>query len=144
MNNEASTDNAAGAQATGRTAIHVLMVEDEKAFIETLVPFIELNGYKVDAAENGVDALKLVMAKDYDLILCDMQMPKLSGDMFYLAVERVKPQQCKRFIFMTGHKGDPKTDDFIRKINGMLLWKPFEAEELLNTMQLVLQTNTPS
>ncbi len=144
MNNEPSSDNDAGAAATGRKAIHVLMVEDEKAFIETLVPFIELNGYKVDAAENGVDALKLVMAKDYDLILCDMQMPKLSGDMFYLAVERVKPQQCKRFVFMSGHKGDPKTDDFIRKINGMLLWKPFEAEELLNTMQLVLQTNTPS
>ena len=144
MNNDASPDIAAGAQASGRKAIQVLMVEDERAFIEALVPYIELNGYKVDAAENGVDALKLVMGKDYDLILCDMQMPKLSGDMFYMAVERVKPKQCTRFIFMTGHKGDPKIDEFIRKISGILLWKPFEAEELMNTMQLVLQTNAPS
>jgi hypothetical protein len=67
-----------------------------------------------------------------------MVMPNLPGDMFYLAVERTKPGLCKRFLFMTGHAADPKWDSFIRKVNGVILWKPFELHELMERIALVL------
>ena len=118
----------------------VLLLEDEGAFTDVLRTSLEMNGYKVSSVVNGVEGLKLVMAHDFDIIVCDMMMPNLAGDMFYIAVERIKPHLCKRFIFISGYKGESKIDQFIRKINGTLLWKPFDTADLLNTMQLVMQT----
>jgi hypothetical protein len=66
-----------------------------------------------------------------------MVMPNLAGDMFYLAVERVKPQMCRRFIFSTGHQDDPKIDAFIRKVNGLVLWKPFALQALTEAIQVI-------
>ena len=99
------------------------------------------NGYKVDSVVNGVEGLRLVMAQDYDVIVCDIMMPKLAGDMFYMAIERTKPHLCKRFIFISGYKGEANIDNFIRKINGILLWKPFRMSDLLDTIQLVLESS---
>jgi two-component system, NtrC family, sensor kinase len=79
-----------------------------------------------------------IMARDFDLILCDLVMPNLPGDMFYLAVERTKQHLCKRFVFMTGHRADPKWDGFIRKVGGVVIWKPFSLPKLVTMMQQVL------
>lgn len=118
----------------------VLLLEDEGALTEVLKVHLEMNAWQVTAVANGVDGLKHIMERDFDIIVCDMMMEKLSGDMFYVAVERTKPHLCKRFIFMTGYKGNTKIEDFIRKVNGLMLWKPFEAYELLDTMKMVLQS----
>jgi len=118
----------------------VLLLEDEGAFTDILKTYLELNGFSVTCVGNGVEGLRMVMASDFDVIICDMMMPNLPGDMFYVAVERTKPHLCKRFIFMTGYKGEKKIEDFIRKVQGVMLWKPFEMHDLLETMQLVLRT----
>ena len=60
------------------------------------------------------------MVSDYSVILCDMVMPNLAGDMFYVAVERVKPHLCRRIVFVTGHQGDRKVDEFIPQRPGLL------------------------
>ena len=65
-------------------------------------------------------------------------MPNLPGDMFYLAVERTKPQLCKKFIFMTGFAGDPKWQAFISRVKGVVLAKPFEFHLLLESITRVL------
>ena len=117
-----------------------LLLEDEGALTEVLQVHLEMNGWQVTAVANGVDGLKHVMQRDFDIIVCDMMMEKLAGDMFYMAVERSKPHLCKRFVFMTGYKGNQKIEDFIRRVNGLMLWKPFDAYELLDTMKMVLQS----
>jgi CheY-like chemotaxis protein len=139
-NSESQDPSPTGARIFGGPK-SVLLLEDEGAFTDILKTYLELNGYVVTCAGNGVDGLKLVMASDFDCIICDMMMPNLPGDMFYIAVERTKPHLCKRFVFMTGYKGEKKIEDFIRKIQGVLMWKPFEMHDLLDTMQLVLRTS---
>ena len=118
-----------------------LLLEDEGALTEVLKVHLEMNAWEVTAVNNGLDGLKQVMERDFDIIVCDMMMEKLAGDMFYRAVERAKPHLCKRFVFMTGYKGNKKIEQFIRDVNGLMLWKPFEAYELLDTMRAVLQAN---
>jgi DNA-binding response OmpR family regulator len=118
---------------------HILMLEDETALTEELAPFFTYNGYNLVSVTNGVDGLKQIMARDFSVIICDMMMPNLPGDMFYRAVERTKPQLCKRFIFITGFKGNRDIEDFIRKINGIMLWKPFQTHELMDAIQVVLK-----
>jgi two-component system response regulator CpxR len=118
---------------------HILMLEDETALTDELMPYFAHNGYDFVAVTNGVDGLRQIIAKDFSAIICDMLMPSLPGDLFYRAVERTKPHLCKRFIFITGYKGNRDIEEFIRKIHGVLLWKPFEARQLMDAVQTILQ-----
>ena len=115
------------------------MLEDETALTEELTPFFAYSGYHLVSVTNGVDGLKQVIARDFAAIICDMMMPNLPGDMFYRAVERTRPQLCKRFIFITGYKGNRDIEDFIHKVHGVILWKPFETQQLMDAIQLVIQ-----
>lgn len=115
----------------------LLMVEDDPELTRVLTECLQTEGFEVTCVQNGVDGLKRIMAGDYDIVLCDMVMPHLAGDMFYRAVERVRPHICKRFIFMTGHKGDPKIDAFIRQVRGLMLWKPFQMHDLMDAIQVI-------
>ena len=117
----------------------ILLLEDDDQFASILQEFLELYSCKVTRVKDGVEGLRRIVTADFDLILCDMVMPTFPGDKFYIAVERVKPMLCKRFIFMTGHKADPKWDSFIRGVRGLILWKPFQMHELLTAMRTIFR-----
>lgn len=119
----------------------VLILEDDSAFAEMLRVFLESNSFKVTWATDGLAGLHRVMATDFDIILCDLVMPNVPGNMFYVAVERTKKYLCKRFVFMTGHKTDPKWNGFLSKVDGPVLGKPFALSDLLSTIQTVLTEN---
>jgi DNA-binding NtrC family response regulator len=76
---------------------------------------------------------------DFDVILTDMVLQGHSGEDFYNEVERVTPELCRRFIFMTGHEAEPRTDNFIRRSRALMLWKPFSLADLLTATQTVRQ-----
>jgi len=119
----------------------VLILEDDRDFAAMLKDALQFEGYQVTIVANGAEGLKKMMAGEFDVILCDMVMENFPGDMFYLAVERIRPQQCKRFIFMTGHKGDQKIEQFINNIQGLMLWKPFEMSELHEMIRIIKGKN---
>ena len=119
----------------------VLMLEDDLIFAKVVREFLESHSFEVTCVTNGVDGLREVMNKDFDIILCDLVMPNLPGDKFHYAVERTRKDLCKRFVFMTGHKADPKWDPFLSKVDGPVLEKPFSLEDLLSTIQTVLTEN---
>jgi DNA-binding response OmpR family regulator len=114
-----------------------LVVEDDNSFAFIVKQYMESWGYTVTIANDGVQGIKRVIADDYSIILCDMLMPNLAGDMFYKAVERVKPKTCKRFIFMTGNHNDENINKFIREVKGLIIWKPFKMHVLHETVQAV-------
>ena len=125
------------------------MLEDDENFSEVFGEYLQRKGFKVVCVPNGAEGLRKILAADFDVILCDMVMPGFPGDMFYLAASRTKPHLLKRFIFMTGFQGDPKIDEFIRRIRGVVLWKPFQAGEMMERIDMVLakadglQSNVP-
>jgi DNA-binding NarL/FixJ family response regulator len=79
------------------------------------------------------------MAMDFDVIVCDLMMPHMPGDMFYLAVQKTKPHLCKRFIFITGHNNNPRVVDFLKRVDGLAVFKPVPSEELVRMISLVLK-----
>ena len=115
----------------------VLLLEDDPAFKEIMTSFINENGYSVVAVQNGVEGVHEVLASDFEIILCDMQMPTLPGDMFYRAVERMRPHLCDRFVFMTGYRGNGKATDFITSVSGTVLIKPFHVDDLMELFAFV-------
>ena len=119
--------------------LSVLMLDDEKDFTDIVQTYLEEHGFRVTCVKNGVEGLKKIMVMDFDAIVCDMMMPTLPGDMFYLAVQKTKPHLCKRFLFVTGHKGEKKIDDFIRSVKGLMIFKPVQLHELLGAIRAVIK-----
>lgn len=119
----------------------LLLVEDDEPYAQILKEYLETSNFVVTLAKNGVEGLKQVMAADFDVIICDMLMPNMPGDMFYIAVERTKPALTKRFIFITGHESDPKIATFLKQVRGLSLFKPFQMHQLLEAIEVLLKKN---
>jgi DNA-binding NtrC family response regulator len=115
----------------------VLLLEDDETFKSILSEFLESNFYEVVSVANGADGVRAVLKEEFDIIICDMMMPKLPGDMFYVAVERMRPHLCRRFIFITGHRGNQKINNFIQQVKGTMLNKPFRMDDLLEAIAFV-------
>lgn len=122
------------AQAFEPNPESVLLLEDDAAFGESLQLFLESHSFFVTRVASGAEGLRQVAATDFDIILYDMVMPGLPGDQFYLAVERIKPRLCNRFVFMTDRSAEPKADGFIRRVRGVVLGKPFPLADLLTAI----------
>ncbi len=117
----------------------VLVVDDDVELAMMYKELLGSQGYSVNTVTNGVEALKLIMRHEVDAIICDMMMPQMAGDMFYLAVERVKPHLCARFVFVTSHVGDPKVEAFFNQVHGIVLYKPTTMGKLMGTLSLLSQ-----
>jgi CheY-like chemotaxis protein len=114
-----------------------LLLEDDESFREIMQAFLAEQGLDVVPVQNGVEGVHEVLASDFDAILCDMNMPTLPGDMFYRAVERMRPHLCERFIFMTGYRGNSKVNDFMKSVDGIALIKPFHMDDLQELLAFV-------
>ncbi len=117
---------------------NILLVDDDVDLADTLKALLESRNYVVTTVNNGAEALREVMAFDFDVIICDMLMPHMPGDMFYLAVQKTKPELCKRFLFVTGHAGNPRVEEFLKRIDGTVVFKPVLTEELVRMISFVL------
>ena len=117
---------------------HVLIVDDDIELLLVCQQLLETYGYQVSTAQNGVEALKVMKSQTVDAILCDLDMPELSGDLFYMAVGRTWPQLQKRFIFVTGHAEDTIYQGFLRGSKVTVLSKPVPVELLLAKLEAAL------
>jgi DNA-binding response OmpR family regulator len=114
-------------------------VEDDDSVSASTKEFLEQYSCQVTRVTNGVDGLQKVLNTEFDVVLCDIVTPTFPVDKFFIAVERIQPGTCDRFVFITGHMADPKWDAFIRSVHGLLLWRPFQMHELLSVVQMVIR-----
>jgi DNA-binding NtrC family response regulator len=115
----------------------ILIVEDDPQFSELLRNYLESQSFYVTCVSNAPEALRQMASTDFDVIVTEMVLPGPSGEDFYREVERVRPELCRRIVFMTGHNAEPRTDDFIRRVRALMLWKPFPLGDLLSAAQTV-------
>ena len=90
----------------------------------------------VTKARTGAEAVREVMETDFDVIICNMQMTQMPGEMFYRAVERVKPQLCSRFIFVATSATGRRAEKFIQNVDGLVLYKPVKIRHLTRMVTL--------
>ena len=108
----------------------VLLLEDRDDFRQILHEYLVSSSYQVTSVHSGIEGLRKIMKSRFDLIICDMLMPKMGGEMFYWAVTRVRPATRQRFLFFTGHKNNPSIDFFFHRIDATVLFKPFKLSAL--------------
>ena len=110
--------------------LKVLLLDDDEDFRDILRDYLVSRLYKVTEVGNGAEGLREIMRETCDLIVCDMMLPRVGGEMFYWAVTRVRPAARLRFVFITGYQNDPKVEHFFRRIQATVLVKPFKLEDL--------------
>ncbi len=120
----------------------ILVVEDEEAIRTALVDFLEYQGFNVTAAADGFEAERTAAEKQFDLILLDLMLPKISGEQL---CTRWRRDGLQTPIIMLTAKGLEK-----EKITGLNLGaddyitKPFSLEELLARINAVLRRTDPA
>jgi DNA-binding response OmpR family regulator len=116
----------------------VLVVDDDKQLASALQWILADENFLVDIAFDGEEAMMKVKAHEYDAVICDLKMPKLRGDEFYLKAKEVRPSLSDRFIFITGFAADPHIALFFNKHEVKYLVKPFSISVLIDCVKQLL------
>jgi len=71
-------------------------------------------------------------------VICDLQMPRLEGDLFFATVERAQPRLARRFVFITGMAEDDRYREFVVHVQSPVLRKPIQVTALLAEVAKVM------
>ena len=116
----------------------ILIIEDEAAIRRVLAKILseESDTYIVEDAEDGVQGLEKIKNNDYDLVLCDIKMPKMDGVEVLEAVKKIKPEIP--MVMISGH-GDMETAIQTMRLGAFdYISKPPDLNRLLNTVRNAL------
>jgi DNA-binding response OmpR family regulator len=116
----------------------ILVVDDDRQLASALQWILADENFLVDIAFDGEEAMLKVKAHEYDAVICDLKMPKLRGDEFYLKAKELRPSLTGRFIFITGFAADPHIALFFNKHDVKYLVKPFSISVLINCVKELL------
>lgn len=125
------------------TSRRILIVDDEQLVRDVCSELLSNEGYQVDTASDGIDALSKISAAVYDLIVLDINMPRLDGIDFYRKASRERTELNDRFLFITGDLyGESEALDFFCK-NSKVLKKPFTKKDFLDSVRQILSRPAP-
>lgn len=110
---------------------HVLVVEDEPALAVAVAEALGDAGFIVERAGDGEEGLTRLSEGTFDLIVCDLKMPRIDGMQFYRAMAAATPSLARRVIFVTGDVAGTDAERFLEETGCRWLSKPFRLGDLL-------------
>jgi DNA-binding NtrC family response regulator len=121
---------------------NILLIEDEAAIRRVLSKILseENKNYKISEAEDGLQGIDLIKKEDFDLVLCDIKMPKMDGVEVLEAIKKIKP--VTPVVMISGH-GDLETAVNTMRLGAFdYISKPPDLNRLLNTVRNALDRKT--
>ncbi len=121
----------------------ILVIDDEEMIVSAVHE--ALREHEVVVETEGKSALRrLLDGQRFDLVLCDLMMPEMSGMDLYTRVKEQIPEQAERFVFMTGGAFTPRSRSFLASVPNLRLEKPFELQHLLSLVREHLRERAPA
>jgi DNA-binding NtrC family response regulator len=118
----------------------ILIIDDEKAIRKTLTEILGFEGYKIDEAADGEEGLRKFKEKNYDLVLCDIKMPKLDGIEF---LEKAKEINYEiPIIIISGHGNIETAVEAVKKGAYDYISKPPDLNRMLITLRNAMDKTT--
>lgn len=115
----------------------ILLIDDDKNLNKVIQYQLQQQGYNVDTAVNGTDGLRLFRRNTYDIIICDIQMPDISGIEVLQEVRKQNNQVI--FLIITAYGSVENAVEACRLGADDYLTKPFGKEQLLFTLEKALR-----
>jgi two-component system, NtrC family, nitrogen regulation response regulator NtrX len=119
---------------------NILIIDDERAIRNVLKDILGNEGYKVDEAADGEEGLKKFLATTFDVVLCDIKMPKLDGIEFLQKATEANPDVP--IIMISGHGNIETAVDAVKKGAYDYISKPPDLNRLLITIRNAMDKNT--
>jgi CheY-like chemotaxis protein len=123
------------ASASGR----ILVVEDEATVAQLIVDVLREEGHHVEAVLDSREGLTRISRSKYDLVICDLRMPRLDGPAFFEALVAAGSPVQNQIMFITGDTLAPRTLEFLEPHRLPYLAKPFLVEELKLAVHRMLE-----
>ncbi len=111
----------------------ILIIDDERAIRKTLTEILGFEGYKIEEAADGEEGLKKFQEKTYDVVLCDIKMPKLDGIEFLSKATAINPDVP--IIMISGHGNIETAVEAVKKGAFDYISKPPDLNRLLITIR---------
>ena len=124
------------AQAISRRIKRILVADDDKIVQSVVTEALELMGFEVATAGNGLEALSVFLESSFDLVLTDLQMPVMDGLRLASRIKSRSPNTP--VILLTGVDRETVGGKMVRAFVDSVIFKPFRLEELEETVQLAL------
>ncbi|HPE87684.1 MAG: sigma-54 dependent transcriptional regulator [Bacteroidales bacterium] len=116
----------------------ILIIDDEKSIRRTLREILEYEKYEIDEAGDGIEALEKIEAQSFDLILCDIKMPRMDGTE---VLEKALEMTEAPIIMISGHGNIETAVEAIKKGAYDYIAKPLDLNRLLVTLRNALDKN---
>jgi two-component system NtrC family sensor kinase len=126
---------ARGGQLDAIAGASILVVEDEAKLASAVLDALRDAGYIVDHAADGEEALSKIAVQAFDLVICDLKMPRVDGMAFYKRLSAAAPGLSKRVIFVTGDVAGTDAEKFLEESGCPWLAKPFRLGDLLRAVR---------
>jgi PAS domain S-box-containing protein len=124
----------------GLKGSRALVVDDETFLLECLVDALSAWGVEVTSSARGDDAIQQLEVGSFDMIVCDIRMPGMSGMDLFDWLKTQRPAMMRRILYTTGDAFDEKTREFLEAGQLPYLGKPFDLKQLKQSLELLLET----
>jgi len=118
----------------------ILIIDDEKAIRKTLAEILSYEGYKIEEATDGEDGLKKFSSTTFDVVLCDVKMPKMDGLEFLEKAREINPDVP--IVVISGHGNIETAVEAVKKGAFDYISKPPDLNRLLITLRNALDKQT--
>ena len=130
-NTSISNDEALRTNEFGKEhRIKILVVDDEEKYLNFVSHLLTDEGYEVNTAVDGIDALVKIKSNRYNLLLIGIYMPYINGFELYEYVKRIDPFLVNKTVVVSGSVDDDNTKAFVTENKLTCMAKPFDVEEL--------------
>ncbi|HEV7573966.1 MAG TPA: response regulator [Thermoanaerobaculia bacterium] len=116
----------------------ILIVEDDSSIRRLVRTVLLRQGYQVEIAADGLEAIAKLGLADYDVIILDLMMPNLDGFSFMTAMARDTPERLRRVI-ITSAASPAVINEKLKGIDFDLLPKPFDINELISRVRACVE-----
>ena len=134
----ASSSGTPQAASIDTGGLHVLVIEDEPSLATAVSEALTDAGFRVDRASDGQEAIGQIANQAYDLLICDLKMPKMDGPELYRRIQDTAPALARRMVFVTGDVAGTDAERFLEETRCRWLAKPFRLEDLLRVAREVI------
>ena len=117
----------------GKEKLRILLVDDEKEFVESLSERLAMRDLKADVAYDGEQALKALKEKEPDVMILDLRMPGIDGTEVLRRVKKEHPNV--EVVILTGHGTDKDEKEALRLGAAAYLKKPVDIEQLVGAVR---------
>jgi len=117
------------------TGTRVLVIEDEPELATAVAEALIDEGCVVDRAGDGADGLARIAEASYDVVICDLKMPRVDGMQFYRAMAAAMPALARRVIFVTGDVVGTDAERFLDETACRWLSKPFRLTDVVRAVR---------